>query len=97
MQHYIVERIALADGFAVATHFGLQQEAVFHQVMAVEDLGHFDFQLIGTDIGEETQAATVDPQHRHVMPRQGPRRAQQAAIAADHDDHVTDFAEHFAR
>ncbi|MNM51800.1 hypothetical protein D3C81_628680 [compost metagenome] len=97
MQHNIVEGIALADGFAVATHFSLEQEAVFHQVMAVEHFGDLYFQLIGADIGEKTQAATVDAQHRRVVLGQRPGGAEQAAIAANDDDQVTDLTQQLAR
>ena len=72
----------------MAAYFGLQQEAVFHQVMAVEHLGDFDFEVIRTDIRKKPQTATVDPQHRHVVPRQGTGGTQQAAVAADHNDVV---------
>lgn len=61
VQHYVVEGIALADGLGVTTDLGLQQEAVFHQVVAVQHFGDLDLQLIRADIGEEPQAAAVDP------------------------------------
>ncbi len=65
--------------------------------MPVKHFGAFDLQLVGADVGQKAQAATVDAQHRNVMPGQCPRRAQQAAVAADHNDHVADLAEHLAR
>jgi len=96
VQHHVIEGVALADGFAVTAHFGLQQKTVFNQVMAIKHFGHFDFQLIGADIGQKAQAATVDTQHRNIVPGQGAGGAQQTAISADHNHHVADFAEHFA-
>ncbi|MNI81385.1 hypothetical protein D3C73_1379940 [compost metagenome] len=96
MQHHVVQGIALANGLGVTPDFGLQQEAVFHQIMAVEHFGDFDFELVGADIGEKAQAATVDTQHRDVVLGQGARGAEQAAITADHNHHVTHFAEHLA-
>ncbi|MNS23151.1 hypothetical protein D3C72_549580 [compost metagenome] len=65
--------------------------------MAVEHFGDFDFQLVGANIGQEPEAATVDAQHRNIVFGQGPGGAQQAAVPADHNHHVTDFAEHLAR
>ncbi|MNG81718.1 hypothetical protein D3C79_403750 [compost metagenome] len=97
MQDHVVQRIALADGLVVTAHLGLQQETVFHQIMAVEHFGDLGFQLVGADIGEETQVATVDPQHRNVVPGQRAGGAEQAAVATDHDDQVTDLAQQLAR
>jgi len=65
--------------------------------VAVEHLGHLDFQLIGADVGQEAQAATVDAQYRDIVPGQCPRGAKQTAIAADHYHHVAHFTEHFTR
>ncbi|MNH27918.1 hypothetical protein D3C79_880470 [compost metagenome] len=96
MQHHVVQRITLADGFVVAAYLGLQQEAVFHQVVAVEHFGDLLFQLVGADVGEEAQVASVDAQHRNVVPGQGAGGAQQAAVAADHDDQVADLAQQLA-
>ncbi|MNM84978.1 hypothetical protein D3C81_970830 [compost metagenome] len=97
MQHDVVQCIALADGLAVAADFGLQQKAVFHQIVAIQHFGDLGFQLIGTDVGEETQAAAVDAEHRNIVLGQRPGSAEQTAVTTDHDDHVADFAEHLAR
>nr|GFD29420.1 hypothetical protein [Tanacetum cinerariifolium] len=43
------------------------------------------------------RAATVDAEHRHVVLGQRTGGAEQAAVTADDDDHVADFAEHLAR
>ena len=96
MQHYVVEGIALADGFAVTAHFGLEQKAVFDQVVAVKHFSNLDLQLIGADVGQKAQTATVDTQYRDIVPGQRAGGAQQTAIAADHNHHVADFAKHFA-
>ena len=90
------EGIALTDGLAVAPHLGFQQKTVLGQVMPFEHLRHLHFQLIGANIGEKAQAATVDAQHRHLMPRQGAGGAEHAAIAADHDHQITYLAENLA-
>ncbi|MNJ18384.1 hypothetical protein D3C77_126840 [compost metagenome] len=97
VQHHIVERIALADGFGMTAHFGLQQEAVFHQVMTVEHFGDLYLQLVRADIGEKAQAAAVDTQHRGVVLGQGTGGAEQAAVAAYHDDQVADLTQQLAR
>ncbi|MNG04055.1 hypothetical protein D3C84_871610 [compost metagenome] len=97
VQHHVVQRIALANGLGVAADFGLQQEAVFHQIVAVEYFGDFDFQFIGANIGQETEAATVDAEHRNIVSGQCACGAKQAAVTADHNHHVTDFTEHLAR
>ncbi|MNJ39114.1 hypothetical protein D3C77_339790 [compost metagenome] len=97
VQYHVVERVALADGFGMPAYFGLEQEAVFHQVMAVEHFGDLYFQLVRADIGEKAQAATVDAQHRRVVLGQGPGGAEQAAIAANDDDQVTDLTQQLAR
>ncbi|MNZ40378.1 hypothetical protein D3C78_578960 [compost metagenome] len=97
MQHHIVERIALADGLVVAAHLGLQQEAVFHQVVAVKHCGDLFFQLVRANIGEEAQVAAVDPQDRDVVPCQSTGGAEQAAVTADDDDQVAYFAQQLAR
>ena len=97
MQYHVVQGIALANGFAVAADFSLQQKTVFNQIVAIEHFGDLDFQLVGTDVGQEAQAATVDPQYRDIVPGQRPGRAQQTAITTDHYHHVAHFTEHFAR
>ncbi|MNF36320.1 hypothetical protein D3C84_172080 [compost metagenome] len=65
--------------------------------MAVEHFGDLDLQLVRANVGQESQAATVDPQHRCVVPGQRAGGAQQAAIATDHNHQVTDFTQHLAR
>ncbi|MNQ17879.1 hypothetical protein D3C85_309100 [compost metagenome] len=74
-------------------HFGLQQETVLGQVVAFQYLGDLEFQFIRTDIGEKAQAAAVNPQHRHLVPRQRAGRAEHAAVAADDDNQIADLAE----
>ena len=97
VRHHIIQRIALPDGLTMTADFGLQQKAVFNQIVTVEHLSHFDFQLVRPNVGQKTQTAAVDPQHRDVMAGQRTGRAQQTAITAHDNHHVTDFAEQFAR
>ena len=97
VQHHIVERIALADGLAVAADLGLQQEAAFLEEAPFQHLGDLDLQLVRLDVGEKTQAATVDAQHRDLVAGQGARGAEHAAVAADHHDQVADLAEDLPR
>ena len=45
-------------------------------------------EVIGHDVGQKSEAAAIDAQQRHVVPRDQPRGIEERAVAADGDDKV---------
>src|SRR5690606_34225060 len=82
------------DGVAIALHFYIQQKAQFTDVLTVQyRLNRIAHIVIRADIGEESQPAAVNAQHRRVVTGQRPRCAQQAAITTHHNHQIADFTE----
>ncbi len=85
----VVQRGRTADVLAVAKHLRIEQEAMFDGVLAVEHRADLRFDLIGRDVGEKPEPAAIDADHRHLRRSQIARDAEQAAVAADDDQQIT--------
>ena len=81
-------RDAAVQLVVAVVYLGFEHEPGVVLVVAGEDLVEGFEHLVVGDVGEESQATAVDPEHAHVRSRQLARRVQQGAVAADDDDQV---------
>ena len=66
-------------------HPHLQREALFDVVVAVDDAAHGVVHVVALDLGEEPDVAHVDAEHRSGALAHELGRAQDRAVAAEHD------------
>ncbi len=66
---------------------------MFDRVLAVEHGADLRFDLIGRDVGEESETAAIHADDRNLRRREIARDAEQAAVAADDDQQIADGAE----
>ena len=66
----------------------IQQEAILAGIVAVEHRGHLLADFVRGNICQETEATAVHAKHWRFVFRQGPGRAEQAAVSAGHDHQV---------
>ena len=62
----VIESITLEDDLVVSHYLHLEQETLLFPVAAGQDLIQRRFEIVGRDVGEETQASDVDAYERDM-------------------------------
>ena len=85
---HVVEGGRLEHALAVAADLAVQQDALFGDVLAGEDLVHRPVHVRHRDVGEKAQPALVDADQRRARRGERARDGEHGAVAAQHRDHV---------
>ena len=93
LHDHIVQRERLGHLTAGAHQARGEQRALIHGELAAQRLVDGGEHVLGHDVGEEADAAAVDPEERHAVARYQARRVQERAVPADRDDEVGARAE----
>ena len=70
-----------------------KQKVVLHPVLTGQHRAELLVDALGRDVGQEAQPAAIDADHRNAGMGQVPPHAEQAAVAADHDNQAAALAE----
>ena len=93
MQYDIVQGRTKPQGLAVALNIAIQQEPRLLHVLAFQNLAQALLKIGRRNVSQEAQPPTVHPKQGNLGLGQLPGGAQKAAIPANHDDQITDFAQ----
>ena len=94
MQHNIVQSGSTGKRLIIPKYREFQHEPAFFPIIAGQHGIQRGLQLLWQNIGEKTESAAVDAEHRYIVIDQRPGRIEHAAIAP-HNHHQVTLAAQF--